>query len=56
MKQLNLNEPRVRAWYDACERHSERCSSDRDCPGCERLLRCNAALRAVPGLLVEVSA
>jgi hypothetical protein len=48
--QLNLNDARVRAWYEAVEKHSEQCSGGA-CAGCARLLRRNAELRAIPGLL-----
>ena len=51
MKQLNMNDKRVAAWYDAVERHSDRCKGG-ECAGCERLLAKNRELRAIPGLLV----
>ena len=52
--QLNMTDSRVAAWYDAVAEHSEngRCTNERDCPGCAKLLRRRDALRAIPGLLV----
>lgn len=55
IQQLNMLDKRVAKWYEDVEKHSEsgRCTGDNDCPGCARLLRRNAELRAIPGLLVS---
>lgn len=56
LRQLNLRDPRVQKWYDDAADHSEsgRCTNEHNCPGCKRLMRRNAELRAIPGLLGEV--
>jgi len=48
--QLDMRDPRVIAWYEAVEKHSEECAGG-TCGGCARLLRRNAQLRAIPGLV-----
>lgn len=59
LRQLNLNDRRVRDWYDAVSHHYESGSCKKDsggndarCAGCERLKSRRDFLRAVPGLLV----
>ncbi len=54
--QLNLADPRVAAWYNAVEKHSDTCKNDDTCKGCRRLEAQRQRLRATPGLLVEVGA
>ena len=54
MRQLNMADPRVAAWYNAVERHSDTCTND-NCAGCRRLEAQRQRLRATPGLLIEAA-
>ena len=57
LRQLNMADPRVAAWYDAVALHGERdCTSDDTCRGCRLLRARRDKLRAIPGLLIEVPA
>lgn len=52
LKQLNMADPRVLAWYEAVERHVATCTNN-ECAGCRRLEERRNRLRTIPGLLIE---